>query len=104
MPAPARCERPGTAPCTPLRSPARTEQKSLLGIQFPPTMKLRGNGSVATLSGVDTMELIFRGRHLALRDEFREYASKRLSRLSRHLPLAEPPPVAGRRAQEGADG
>ena len=59
---------------------------------------------MATLSGVDTMELIFRGRHLTLRDEFREYAGKRLSRLSRHLPLAEHAIVDVRREAKGSDG
>ena len=50
------------------------------------------------------MKLIFRGKHLTLTDEFREYASKRLSRLSRHLPLAEHAIVDVRREAKGSDG
>jgi ribosomal subunit interface protein len=35
------------------------------------------------------MELIFRGKHLTLDDDFREHADKKLGRLARYLPAAE---------------
>ena len=35
------------------------------------------------------MELIFRGKHLTLGDEFRDYADVKIGRLARYLPLAE---------------
>jgi putative sigma-54 modulation protein len=35
------------------------------------------------------MDLIFRGKHLNLTEEFRDYAGKKLNRLARYLPVAE---------------
>ena len=35
------------------------------------------------------MELIFRGKNVTLGEDFREYAARKLDRLSRYLPLAE---------------
>ncbi len=49
------------------------------------------------------MELIFRGKHLTLGEEFRNYADKKLTRLSRYLPLAEHAIVDVRR-EGNADG
>lgn len=48
------------------------------------------------------MELIFRGKHLTIGDELREYAGKKLGRLSRYLPLAEHAIVDVRRESKGS--
>jgi putative sigma-54 modulation protein len=50
------------------------------------------------------MELIFRGKHLNLKDDFREYAEKKLSRISRYLPVAEHAIVDVRREGKESDG
>ena len=50
------------------------------------------------------MELIFRGKHLTLREDFREYAGRKLDRLARHLPLAEHAIVDVRREGKGSAG
>jgi putative sigma-54 modulation protein len=50
------------------------------------------------------MELIFRGKHLDLGEPFREYATKRLSRLARYVPLAEHAIVDVRREAKGSSG
>lgn len=50
------------------------------------------------------MELIFRGQHLTLNDEFRQYAEKKLARLSRYLPQADHAIVDVRREAKGSDG
>lgn len=50
------------------------------------------------------MKLIFRGKHLTLSEDFRDYATKKLSRLSRYLPLAEHAIVDVRREAKGSDG
>lgn len=50
------------------------------------------------------MELIFRGKHLDLGDDFREYADKKLSRIARYLPAAEHAIVDVRREGKGSDG
>ncbi len=50
------------------------------------------------------MKLIFRGKHLSLGEEFRQYADKKLSRLARYLPVAEHAIVDVRREAKGSDG
>ena len=50
------------------------------------------------------MELIFRGKHLTISDEFRDYASQRLGRLTRYLPAADHAIVDVRREAKGSDG
>jgi ribosomal subunit interface protein len=50
------------------------------------------------------MQMIFRGKHLTLDEEFREYASKKLSRLARYLPLAEHAIVDVRQEAKGSGG
>ena len=50
------------------------------------------------------MELIFRGKHLTLGEDFRQYAGKKLSRLARYLPVAEHAIVDVRREAKGSDG
>ncbi len=50
------------------------------------------------------MEMIFRGKHLTLGEDFREYARKKLSRLARYLPLAEHAIVDVRREAKGSRG
>ncbi len=50
------------------------------------------------------MELIFRGKHLTLGEDFREYADKKLSRVARHLPLAEHAIVDVRREAKSPGG
>ncbi len=50
------------------------------------------------------MELIFRGKHLDLGESFRDYATKRLSRLSRYVPLAEHAIIDVRREAKGSGG
>jgi ribosomal subunit interface protein len=50
------------------------------------------------------MELIFRGKQLSLTDDFRDYANKKLDKLSRYLPLAEHAIVDVRREAKGSAG
>src|SRR3970040_2224052 len=50
------------------------------------------------------MELIFRGKNVTLGEDFREYAARKLDRLSRYLPLAEHAMVDLRREAKGSDG
>lgn len=50
------------------------------------------------------MELIFRGKNVILGEDFREYAARKLDRLSRYLPLAEHAIVDVRREAKGSDG
>src|SRR3990172_7805313 len=50
------------------------------------------------------MELIFRGKNVTLGEDFREYAARKLDRLSRYLPLAEHAIVGGRREAKGSVG
>lgn len=50
------------------------------------------------------MELIFRGQHLTISDEFRDYAGEKLGRLGRYLPLAEHAIVDVRREAKGDEG
>lgn len=50
------------------------------------------------------MQLIFRGKHLQLTDQFRDYAHKKLERLARYLPLVEHAIVDVRREGKASDG
>ena len=50
------------------------------------------------------MELIFRGKHLNLNDEFRSYASERLGKLGRYLPAVGHAIVDVRREAKGREG
>src|SRR3970282_1998072 len=50
------------------------------------------------------MELIFRGKNVTLGEDFREYAARKLDRLSRYLSLAEHAIVDVRREAQGSDG
>jgi len=50
------------------------------------------------------MELIFRGKHLTISDQFRDYASQRLGRLTRYLPSVGHAIVDVRREAKGSDG
>ncbi len=50
------------------------------------------------------MELIFRGKHLTISDEFRDYAGQRLGRLTRYLPAVAHAIVDVRREAKGSDG
>ena len=50
------------------------------------------------------MDVIFRGQHLTISDQFREYASGRLQKLSRYLPLADHAIVDVRREAKGDEG
>ena len=50
------------------------------------------------------MELIFRGKHLTISDEFRDYAGERLGRLTRYLPAVGHAIVDVRREAKGSDG
>ena len=50
------------------------------------------------------MELIFRGKHLELGDDFREYADRKLSRIARYLPAAEHAIVDVRHEGKGPEG
>lgn len=47
------------------------------------------------------MDIIFRGQHLHVDDRFREYASERLNKLTRYLPLADHAIVDLRREAKG---
>src|SRR3989304_182657 len=50
------------------------------------------------------MELIFRGKHLDLDDQFRSYASERLGKLARYLPAVGHAIVDVRREAKGREG
>jgi putative sigma-54 modulation protein len=50
------------------------------------------------------MEIIFRGQHLAVSDEFRKYAGDHLNKLTRYLPLADHAIVDVRREAKGDQG
>lgn len=50
------------------------------------------------------MDVIFRGQHLTISDEFRRYASEHLQKLGRHLPLADHATVDVRHEAKGDDG
>src|SRR3972149_2862163 len=50
------------------------------------------------------MELIFRGKNVTLGEDFREYAARKLDRVSRYLSLAEHAIVDVRREAKGSDG
>jgi ribosomal subunit interface protein len=50
------------------------------------------------------MELIFRGKHLTLSNEFREYATERLGRVGRYLPAVDHAIVDVRREAKGSNG
>lgn len=50
------------------------------------------------------MEIIFRGQHLTINDRFRKYATERLSKLQRYLPLADHAIVDVRREAKGDEG
>ena len=50
------------------------------------------------------MDLIFRGKHLSISDEFRDYAGRALGRLTRYLPAVGHAIVDVRREAKGSDG
>jgi putative sigma-54 modulation protein len=50
------------------------------------------------------MEIIFRGQHVPISDNFREYAAEKLDKLTRYLPLADHAIVDVRREAKGAEG
>lgn len=50
------------------------------------------------------MEIIFRGQHLTISDEFRRYATEHLGKLSRYLPMADHAIVDLRREAKGEEG
>lgn len=50
------------------------------------------------------MKLIFRGKHLTLGESFRDYATKKLSRLGRYVPQAEHAIIDVRREAKGSGG
>src|SRR2546428_5090683 len=50
------------------------------------------------------MEIIFRGQHLTISEEFRKYAGDHLNKLSRCLPLADHAIVDVRREAKGDEG
>ncbi len=50
------------------------------------------------------MELIFRGQHLTISDEFRDYAGEKLGRLARYLPAVDHAIVDVRREAKGDEG
>ncbi len=50
------------------------------------------------------MEMIFRGKHLTLGEEFREYARKKLDRVGRYLSLAEHAIIDVRQEAKGSGG
>ncbi len=50
------------------------------------------------------METIFRGQHLHIDERFRTYAGERLSKIDRHLPLADHAIVDVRREAKGDEG
>lgn len=50
------------------------------------------------------MDVIFRGQHLTISEEFRRYASEHLQKLARHLALADHATVDVRHEAKGDDG
>ena len=50
------------------------------------------------------MEIIFRGQHLTISDDFRKYASDHLNKLTRYLPVADHAIVDVRREARGDEG
>jgi putative sigma-54 modulation protein len=50
------------------------------------------------------MEIIFRGQHLTISDDFRKYASDHLNKLTRYLPVADHAIVDVRREAKGEEG
>jgi putative sigma-54 modulation protein len=50
------------------------------------------------------MEIIFRGQHLTISDDFREYAGDHLNKLTRYLPAADHAIVDVRREAKGDEG
>ena len=50
------------------------------------------------------MDVIFRGQHLTISDDFRKYATEHLQKLARHLPLADHAIVDVRREAKGDEG
>jgi putative sigma-54 modulation protein len=50
------------------------------------------------------MDVIFRGQHLTIDDNFRKYAAEHLQKLARHLPLADHAIVDVRREAKGDEG
>ena len=50
------------------------------------------------------MELIFRGKHFPISDEFRDYAGQRLAKLAHYLPAVGHAIVDVRREAKGSDG
>lgn len=50
------------------------------------------------------MDVIFRGQHLTISDEFRLHASEHLQKLARHLPVADHAIVDVRREAKGDEG
>jgi putative sigma-54 modulation protein len=50
------------------------------------------------------MDVIFRGQHLTISDRFRKYATDHLSRIERHLPMADHVIVDVRREAKGGEG
>lgn len=50
------------------------------------------------------MDVIFRGQHLTITDDFRKYAAEHLQKLARHLPLADHAIVDLRREAKRDDG
>jgi len=50
------------------------------------------------------MDIIFRGQHVSINDEFRTYASDHLNKLTRYLPLADHAIVDVRREAKGKEG
>ena len=50
------------------------------------------------------MDIIFRGQHLTISDQFREYAADHLNKLTRYLPIADHAIVDVRREAKGSEG
>jgi ribosomal subunit interface protein len=50
------------------------------------------------------MEIIFRGQHLTIDDSFRSHATEHLSKITRHLPMADHAIVDVRREAKGNEG
>lgn len=50
------------------------------------------------------MDVIFRGQHLTIDDDFRQYATEHLQKLARHLPTADHAIVDLRREAKGDEG
>src|SRR5437870_12625276 len=50
------------------------------------------------------MEIIFRGQHLTISEDFRKYAGDHLNKLSRYLPIADHAIVDVRREAKGSEG